>query len=96
MWIGIFGKQIDKLQTNHRGVFVLKDYAFRWLTRHSCADEALSRARTQGLLQFSCGLLRGALANLGSQAIVTAELSLAYPACSFNIQIHTLPCNITN
>ena len=34
----MFGKQVDKLQTNHRGVFVLKDFQFRWLSRVSCAD----------------------------------------------------------
>ena len=32
-WSEIFNKQIDKLQTNHRGVFVLKDYNFGWLTK---------------------------------------------------------------
>ena len=29
------GKPIDKLQTNHRGVFVLKDNDFKWLARYS-------------------------------------------------------------
>ena len=37
-WSEVFSKQIDKLQTNHRGVYVLQDRAFRWLTRMSSAD----------------------------------------------------------
>eukprot|EP00249_Psilotum_nudum_P007731 c20782_g1_i1 orf=184-741(+) len=34
-WAEIFKKQIDNLKTNHRGVFVLQDNRFRWLTRIS-------------------------------------------------------------
>ncbi|KAH8091936.1 hypothetical protein JL720_5509 [Aureococcus anophagefferens] len=56
VWNEIFGKQIDKLQTNHRGVF------------------------------FPCGVLRGALANLGIVATVTAEYG-TLPSCSFSIRI---------
>lgn len=86
-WSIIFGKQIDKLQTNHRGVFVLKDYACRWLSRYSCIDDAIASAKVLRLLQFPCGLLRGALANLGLRAIVTTEVPSCRPACSFSIQI---------
>jgi hypothetical protein len=32
-WIAIFHKQMDRLQTNHRGTFVLKDLDFAWLKR---------------------------------------------------------------
>ena len=84
-WNACFGKQIDKLQTNHRGVFVLKDYSFRWLAHLSHGDEAKQRAAAARLLRFPCGLLRGALANLGLRASVSADP--AAPACSFNIRI---------
>ena len=81
----VYRKQIDKLQTNHRGVFVLKDYSFRWLAHLSHGDEAKQRAAAARLLRFPCGLLRGALANLGLRASVSADP--AAPACSFNIRI---------
>mmetsp|Transcript_13834 Transcript_13834/g.41184 ORF Transcript_13834/g.41184 Transcript_13834/m.41184 type:complete len:156 (+) Transcript_13834:595-1062(+) len=84
-WHACFGKQIDKLQTNHRGVFVLKDYSFRWLAHLSHGDEAKLRAAAARLLRFPCGLLKGALANLGLRASVSADP--APPACSFNIRI---------
>ena len=86
VWNEIFGKQIDKLQTNHRGVFVLKDYTFRWLTRVSSSDEAKMKDATANILQFPCGVLRGALANLGIVATVSAEYS-TLPNCSFSIRI---------
>lgn len=85
-WNEIFGKQIDKLQTNHRGVFVLKDHTFRWLTRLSSSDDATVQTAATHLLQFPCGLIRGALANLGIAAAVTAE-HISPPGCSFNIRV---------
>lgn len=85
VWFGVFGRQIDKLQTNHRGTFVLKDFQFRWLSRVSCAREDEKDEYTARLLLFACGVVRGALANLGVVAQVTA--SAAYPACSFSVQL---------
>jgi len=32
-WIAVFRKQIDKLQTNYKGIWVLHDNQFRWLFR---------------------------------------------------------------
>lgn len=34
-WIAVFQKQIDNLKTNHRGVYVLTDNSFRWLSKMS-------------------------------------------------------------
>jgi len=34
-WLEVFGKQVDNLKTNHRGVFVLHDNCFRWLRNAS-------------------------------------------------------------
>ena len=87
LWFGMFGKQVDKLQTNHRGVFVLKDFQFRWLSRVSCADLEAKAAYEEKLLRYACGVLRGALANLGLEAAVTANAQA--PACSFSVQLKT-------
>ena len=53
-WVEIFRKQIDKLQTNHRGVFVLKDFDLKWLRRLPPDDEC-ARVAAIKLLAFPCG-----------------------------------------
>ena len=79
--------QIDKLQTNHKGVFVLSDNKFKWLERYSSDDMTSKQAATR-LLHFPCGILRGALANLGIAAIVNADFN-TLPAVTFNVRIST-------
>lgn len=89
MWIEVFGKQIDKLQTNHRGVFVLKDLEFKWLTRFAVGPET-SRVTAIRLLAFPCGLVRGCLANLGIPAVVSCDFlsdGKNVASCSFNIKV---------
>jgi hypothetical protein len=78
---------VDKLQTNHRGVFVLTDHRFKWLDRYA-SDDMTSKQAAALMLYFPCGILRGALANLGILSIVVAEFN-ALPACTFNIKIKT-------
>eukprot|EP01038_Epipyxis_sp_PR26KG_P004715 gene4715-6619_t len=86
-WEEVFKKKVDKLQTNHRGVFVLSDVRFRWLEKYSSDDIASKQAATK-LLFFPCGMLRGALANLGVLTIVNADFN-NLPACTFNIRMKT-------
>ncbi|CAI5734888.1 unnamed protein product [Hyaloperonospora brassicae] len=88
-WIAMFAKQIDKLQTNHRGIFVVQDFRFRWLESISAATEQETREMALLFLVFPCGLIRGALANLGLTAIVNADVPdvRALPGCLFNIKI---------
>ena len=38
VWQSLFGKGIDNLKTNHRGVFVLQDNEFSWITTLSSLD----------------------------------------------------------
>jgi hypothetical protein len=88
-WTEVFRKQIDKLQTNHRGVFVLKDLDLIWLTRLPPNQEK-ARVGAIQLLAFPCGLVRGALANLGIPAVVSCDFMADgqnMAACSFNIKI---------
>ena len=68
-WALVFGKQVDHLKTNHRGIYVLTDSFFRW-TRRMASDTADHKKYH---LAFPCGLIRGALAQLGVQATVTVE-----------------------
>ncbi|EKU22923.1 transport protein particle bet3 containing protein, partial [Nannochloropsis gaditana CCMP526] len=85
-WIEIFKKQIDKLQTNNQGVFVLRDAKFRWLAPFTANDESTRRAAAT-VLNFPCGLIKGALENLGINSTVQAEVAPAVPSCSFTIKI---------
>nr|XP_029716070.1 trafficking protein particle complex subunit 6b isoform X1 [Aedes albopictus] len=43
-WSSIYKKQIDNLRTNHQGVYVLQDNAFRFLTRLSSSSQYLEHA----------------------------------------------------
>ncbi|KAB1994760.1 hypothetical protein ES319_D13G119600v1 [Gossypium barbadense] len=97
-WFELFKKQIDNLKTNHRGTFVLQDNCFCWLTRMSIdqspengTSEELSIMADNKVMQsmhlyFPCGIIRGALSNLGIPCAVSADIS-NLPACSFVIRI---------
>jgi len=86
-WEEVFRKKVDKLQTNHRGVFVLSDLKFKWLERYT-SDDIVSKQAAARMLHFPCGILRGALANLGVFTIINADFN-TLPACTFNIRIKT-------
>ncbi|KAI8814923.1 NO signaling/Golgi transport ligand-binding domain-containing protein [Cladochytrium replicatum] len=86
-WVAIFKKQIDNLKTNHRGVYVLTDNSFRWFLRMSTEGGAAETSRRAfPYLAFPCGLIRGALANLGVASVVIAEVT-NIPQCTFQIKI---------
>ncbi|CAG8555329.1 2893_t:CDS:2 [Paraglomus brasilianum] len=87
LWTIVFKKQIDNLKTNHRGVYVLQDNNFRWFIRMSTEGGTGDAARKAApYLWFPCGLIRGALANLGVVSVVIAETS-NLPQCTFQIKI---------
>ncbi|GLV40125.1 TRAPP subunit 33 [Carabus blaptoides fortunei] len=84
-WSSIYKKQIDNLRTNHQGVYVLQDNAFRFLTKLSNSKQYLEIAPRY--VTYTSGLIRGGLANLGIVSTVTAEVQ-AMPSCKFHIQVH--------
>ncbi|XP_064157959.1 trafficking protein particle complex subunit 6B, like [Anguilla rostrata] len=83
-WISMFRKQIDNLRTNHQGTYVLQDNKFALLTQLSNGKQYMEEAPKY--LAFSCGLVRGALCNLGMDSVVTAEVS-TMPSCKFQVVI---------
>lgn len=83
-WSSVYKKQIDNLRTNHQGVYMLQENSFRLLNRMSSGSQYLESAAKY--VSFTCGLIRGALANLGINCIVTAEIQ-PMPACKFHIQV---------
>lgn len=84
-WSAVFKKSVDNLRTNHQGIYVLQDNSFRFLKQISNSSQYLELAPKY--VVFSCGILRGSLANLGIQAIVTAEIVSTMPSCKFHIQV---------
>lgn len=83
-WTAFYKKQVNNLRTNHQGVFVLQDNEFKLLTQMSTGKQYIEHAPKY--LAFPCGLVRGALANLGINSIVTAEV-VTMPAVKFQIMI---------
>ncbi|KIJ45182.1 hypothetical protein M422DRAFT_75206 [Sphaerobolus stellatus SS14] len=87
VWSAVWDKQIDNLRTNHRGVYVLQDNAFRPILRISTYEgpaDALKRARIY--TAFPAGLIRGTLSRVGIQATVVAEIT-SLPQCTFQIKL---------
>ncbi len=83
-WMCIFRKQIDNLRTNHQGVYVLQDKSFKYLSNISASKQYFEDS--SAFLVFTCGLLRGSLANLGVKSVVTTEV-VNLPAVKFQIQV---------
>jgi hypothetical protein len=54
-WSSVNKKQIDNLRTNHQGVYVLQDNAFRFLTRLSAGRQYLEMApKVMTVVRFIC------------------------------------------
>jgi hypothetical protein len=84
-WLAVFSRKIDKLQTNNKGVYVLHDNNFLFLRKLSTSigsetDQALK------YLSLPCGILRGALSNLGIESEISANVR-KIPHCEFVIKI---------
>ncbi|RYP72394.1 hypothetical protein DL771_004189 [Monosporascus sp. 5C6A] len=89
LWMLVFRKQVDNLKTNHRGVYVLTDNAFRPLSRMSADAGGQAVVRAQPFLWFPCGILRGALAAMGISATVQGETN-ELPGAVFQIKTKAL------
>lgn len=88
-WSSLYHKQIDNLRTNHHGVYVLQDNAFRLLDKVGTNNSKQYLKESPRLLAFTCGLLRGSLANLGIVSTVNAEIS-TLPSCKFHVQVQRI------
>jgi hypothetical protein len=84
-WTDAFGKQVDGLRTNHRGVYVLIDNKFRWLL-HTSLPESADESLRATFTAFPCGLLSGALTSLGVPCTVTAEFTTP-PQVTFTLKL---------
>lgn len=87
-WERTFKKQVDILRTNHRGLYVLTDNNFRWVSKVSKNGDDHAGV-PEDYLVFPCGLICGALTRLGVKCRVTAEMSenSGVYKCSFSVQV---------
>ncbi|KAJ3517819.1 hypothetical protein NLJ89_g258 [Agrocybe chaxingu] len=87
VWAACWDKQVDNLRTNHRGVYVLQDNAFKPITRLSSWEsraDAMKRARIYAAMP--AGIIRGVLSRLGYQASVVPEIT-SMPQCTFQVKL---------
>lgn len=86
-WDATFCKHIDVLRTNHRGLYVLTDNNFHWMS--SVCPTAAHPGSAEDYIVFPCGIICGALTRLGMRCRVTADLFPSSPGyrCSFNVQL---------
>ncbi|KAH7919214.1 transport protein particle component [Leucogyrophana mollusca] len=81
LWSSCWDKQVDNLRTNHRGVYVLQDNAFKPISRLSSwegRNEALRRAKLY--VALPAGIIRGALSRIGLHGTVVPEVAVL-PQC---------------
>ncbi|KAF5351425.1 hypothetical protein D9758_013527 [Tetrapyrgos nigripes] len=65
LWAACWDKQVDNLQTNHRGMYVLQDNAFKTITRLSSWEGRANATRKAKLyVAMPAGLIKGALQRL--------------------------------
>ena len=69
-WDRCFKKHVDMLRTNTKGLFILTDNHFRWLSRVGGSGQG----KVEDFVVLPCGLVCGALLRLGVRCRVTAEV----------------------
>ncbi|RPA83822.1 transport protein particle component [Ascobolus immersus RN42] len=84
LWGICWGKMVDGLKTNHRGTYVVTDNRFKVFERMS-TERGVGVVDQAQYLWFPCGIIRGALANLGIEATVHAETT-EMPIAVFKIE----------
>lgn len=86
LWMLLYNKQIDNLKTNHRGVYVLSDQQFKWFAKMSWNPRYKDGKEYSPYLWYPCGIIRGALQNLGMESVVIAECPNGPPGITFQIK----------
>ena len=86
VWTDLYGKKVDRLQTNHRGVFMFTDAAFAPLAK-------VRGPAAPSFVALHRGIVRGALTNLGLavDAVHTEIIAPASPdepsGCCFTVTL---------
>lgn len=83
-WSSFFHKQIDNLRTNRSGQYILQENRFRFISSMSNDSQYLDLMPKY--LSYTCGLIKGALADFGIIATVQGEVTKP-PSCIFKVDI---------
>uniref|UniRef100_A0A8R1TXK2 Trafficking protein particle complex subunit 6B n=2 Tax=Onchocerca TaxID=6281 RepID=A0A8R1TXK2_ONCVO len=83
-WTAAFGRQVDNLRTNHQGVYVIQDNKFFILANFAEGKQYVEVSAIY--LAFPCGVIRGALYNLGITSLVTSSMEIL-PAVKFHVHM---------
>lgn len=97
-WQEVFGKRVDNLKTNNRGVYVLTDTSFVWMAGlrpiGATEEEGMSTMRSyaESYGRFAGGVVRGALEALGLRCVVSCEPVCSItgdppPGCKFTVRL---------
>lgn len=92
LWVSLFRKPANRLQTDRRGNYIIQDTCFRWLEHFSPPPDGQANTELHETallhLAFPCGIIRGALLAIGVECSVLAEISVStLPACSFTVTL---------
>jgi hypothetical protein len=87
-WPVAFDHPATGLQTNNRGIFVIKDANFKLIQAIGPVEGVEQKDVVRKYLVYPCGLLRGALASLGIACVVDAMVE-DLPLVKF--QVHCSP-----
>ena len=85
VWQALFGKPVDSLKTNHKGVFVLFDARLRWLRRVRETPVSDGVPAMWGI--FPAAVLRGALTHLQHPCRIRVQCEPAPPSAVFTVKM---------
>jgi len=84
-WPLAFDHPASRLRTNHRGIFVIEDSAFKLIEAIGPMEGVDAIDAVRKYLAIPIGLLRGALASLGINCVVDATVEII-PVVQFTVQ----------
>ncbi|KAH9947371.1 NO signaling/Golgi transport ligand-binding domain-containing protein [Amylocystis lapponica] len=88
LWAACWDKQVDNLRTNHRGIYVLQDNAFKPIARISGWEgRADAQRRAKLYVAMPAGIIRGALHRLGFHGAAVVPEITSLPQCTFQLKL---------
>ncbi|CAD2108529.1 trafficking protein particle complex subunit 6A, putative [Plasmodium vinckei petteri] len=87
MWLIIFNKSIDKLQTYKKNIYIIVDNDISIYLKHTMIDNGTNQKNNfiHAFIILIIGIIKGVLSRFKIDACIAYNLN--YPACSFQISI---------
>ncbi|CAD2095106.1 trafficking protein particle complex subunit 6A, putative [Plasmodium vinckei lentum] len=87
MWLIIFNKSIDKLQTYKKNIYIIVDNDISVYLKHTMIDNGTNQKNNfiHAFIILIIGIIKGVLSRFKIDACIAYNLN--YPACSFQISI---------